>query len=96
MNATSNEAQPSSYEVEVREILGKLDQVQRDIIVDWLGRQHRLETEGDKGYSNVSVVGTHWLTGRSCLSGCETIRDRPSDRKFGNRPVRYALGLAIF
>ena len=42
-------------QVEVAEILAKLDQGQRDIVASWLSRQHRLETEGLKGFSNVSV-----------------------------------------
>jgi hypothetical protein len=61
--STAIEVQQSVYETEVREILGKLDQNQRDIIADWLAKQHRLETEGDKGFSNVSVI-VAWLLNR--------------------------------
>src|ERR1700733_2675849 len=60
---TANEVQPSVYETEVREILGKLDQSQLNVIADWLAKQRRLETEGDNGYSNVSVV-VAWLLNR--------------------------------
>jgi hypothetical protein len=61
--STAIEVQQSVYETEVREILGKLDQNQRDIIADWLAKQHRLETENDKGFSNVSVI-VAWLLNR--------------------------------
>ena len=51
------------YEAEVREIIGKLQQYERDAIADWLAKQHRLETEGPKGFSNVSVI-VAWLLNR--------------------------------
>jgi hypothetical protein len=51
------------YEVEVREIIGKLQQQERDTIAYWLARQHRLETEGPKGFSTVSVI-VAWLLNR--------------------------------
>jgi hypothetical protein len=50
-------------EVEVAEILAKLDQGQRDIVASWLAKQHRLETEDLKGFSNVSVL-VAWLLNR--------------------------------
>src|ERR1700722_17503042 len=50
-------------QVEVAEILTKLDQDQREIVASWLSRQHRLETEGLKGFSNVSVL-VAWLLNR--------------------------------
>jgi hypothetical protein len=50
-------------QVEVVEILSKLDQGQRDIVASWLSHQHRLETDGPKGFSNVSVLCA-WLLNR--------------------------------
>jgi hypothetical protein len=50
-------------QAEVVEILGKLDQGQRDIVAIWLGKQQRLETEGEQGFSNVSVL-LAWLLNR--------------------------------
>jgi hypothetical protein len=61
MNTTS---EMNAYEIEVREILGKLQQSERDVIANWLQKQHRLETEGPKGFSNVSVL-IAWLLNRS-------------------------------
>src|SRR5579872_4046576 len=40
-------------QVEVAAMLGKINQGQRDIVASWLSKQHRLETEGLKGFSNV-------------------------------------------
>jgi hypothetical protein len=53
----------NAYEAEVREILGNLQQSDRDTIANWLSKQRRLETEGPNGYSNVSVV-VAWLLNR--------------------------------
>jgi hypothetical protein len=50
-------------QVECAEILAKLDQGQRDAVASWLSRQSRLETEGPKGFSNVSVL-VAWLLNR--------------------------------
>jgi hypothetical protein len=50
-------------QVEVAEILSKLDQGQRDVIASWLSHQHRLEVDGPKGFSNVSVL-VAWLLNR--------------------------------
>jgi hypothetical protein len=51
-------------QVEVMEILGRLDQGQRDVVARWLSHQHRLETEGIHGFSNVSIV-VSWLLNRN-------------------------------
>jgi hypothetical protein len=68
-------------QTEVAEILGKLDQGQRDIIASWLSHQHRLETDGLKGFSKVSVL-VAWLLNRkyaiseanltTALGNCQT------------------------
>jgi hypothetical protein len=68
-------------QVEVAEILAKLDQSQRDIVASWLSHQHRLEVEGPKGFSNVSVL-VAWLLNRryaiseanltTALGNCQT------------------------
>jgi hypothetical protein len=50
-------------QVEVAEILARLDQGQRDIVASWLSHQNRLEVEGPKGFSNVSVL-VAWLLNR--------------------------------
>jgi hypothetical protein len=50
-------------QAEVAEILSKLDQSQRDTVASWLAKQHRLETDGPKGFSNVSVLCA-WLLNR--------------------------------
>lgn len=51
-------------QVEVAAILARLNQGQRDIVASWLSKQHRLETEGLKGFSNVSVL-VAWLLNRT-------------------------------
>jgi hypothetical protein len=51
-------------QIEVMEILGRLDQAQRDTVARWLSHQHRLETEGVGGFSNVSVV-VSWVLNRN-------------------------------
>lgn len=51
-------------QVEVAEILSKLDQSQRDVVASWLSHQHRLEVDGPKGFSNVSVL-VAWLLNRT-------------------------------
>jgi hypothetical protein len=88
MNAT-NEVQQSTYEVEVREILGKLDQRQRDTIADWLGRQHRLETEGDKGYSNVSVVVAWLLNRRYAITEANLTTALTNSLNNGRRKIHF-------
>jgi hypothetical protein len=52
-------------QVAVAEILGKLDQGQREIIASWLSHQHRLEVDGPKGFNNVSLL-VSWLLNRRC------------------------------
>jgi hypothetical protein len=59
----STTSEVNVYEAEVRGILSKLQQSAREIIANWLAKQHRLETEGPKGFSNVSVV-VSWLLNR--------------------------------
>jgi hypothetical protein len=59
----STTSEVNVYEAEVRGILSKLQQSARDIIANWLAKQHRLETEGPKGFSNVSIV-VSWLLNR--------------------------------
>jgi hypothetical protein len=49
--------------IEVAKILSKLDQGQREIVASWLAKQHQLETEDLKGFSNVSVL-VAWLLNR--------------------------------
>jgi hypothetical protein len=78
MNTTT---EVNAYEIEVREILSKLQQSERDVIADWLAKQHRLETEGPKAFSNVSVI-VAWLLNRryaiseasltTALGNCQT------------------------
>jgi hypothetical protein len=55
-------------QAECAEILGKLDQSQRDIVASWLSKQHRLETEGPKGFSNVSVLCAYLINRRRPIS----------------------------
>ncbi len=88
MNAT-NEVQQSPYEVEVREILGKRDQKQRDTIADWLGRQHRLETERDKGYSNVSVIVAWLLNRRYAISEANLTTALTNSLNNGKRKIYF-------
>ena len=47
-------------QTEVADILAHLDQSQRETVANWLSHQHRLEVDGPKGFSNVSVL-TAWL-----------------------------------
>ena len=68
-------------QTEVVDILAHLDQSQRDIVANWLSHQHRLEVDGPKGFSNVSVL-TAWLLNRkfaiseanltTALGNCQT------------------------
>jgi len=68
-------------QTEVAEILAHLDQAQRDIVASWLSHQPRLEVDGLKGFSNVSVL-TAWLLNRkyaiseanltTALGNCQT------------------------
>jgi len=67
-------------QVEVAEILAKLDQGQRDIVASWLSHQHGLEVAGPKGISNVSVL-VAWLLNRRYA-----IREAKSDHRPGQRP----------
>jgi hypothetical protein len=55
-------------QTEVVDILSKLDQSQREIVASWLSHQHRLETEGLKGFSNVSVLVAWLLTRNYAIS----------------------------
>src|SRR5579872_386711 len=65
-------------QVEVTEILAKLDQGQRDIVASWLSHQHRLEVDGPKGFSNVSVL-VAWL-----LNRCYAVTEAGLDKALGN------------
>jgi hypothetical protein len=77
----STTTEMNAYETEVREILGKLQQSERDVIADWLNHQHRLETDQWKGFSNCSVL-VSWLLQRgfaissqnlsTALGNCQT------------------------
>jgi hypothetical protein len=75
-------------QVEVVNILSKLDQSQREIIASWLSHQHRLETDGPKGFSNVSVL-TAWLLNRRYA-----ISDEGLTMALGNRSRTVALARA--
>src|SRR5579871_309088 len=86
---TANEVQARVYETEVREILGKLDQSQRNVIADWLGRQHRLETEGDNGYSNVSVVVAWLLNRRYAISEANLTTALTNSLNNGKRKMHF-------
>ena len=55
-------------QTEVQDILGRLDQSQREIIASWLSRQHRLEVDGPKGFSNVSVLAAWLMTRKYAIS----------------------------
>lgn len=59
-------------QAEVMEILAKLNQAQRDTIASWLQRQHRLETDGVKGFSNVSTL-VSWLLNRKFAISAENL-----------------------
>jgi|HubBroStandDraft_6_1064221.scaffolds.fasta_scaffold381010_2 hypothetical protein len=86
---TANEVQPSVYETEVREILGKLDQSQRNVIADWLAKQRRLETEGDNGYSNVSVVVAWLLNRRYAVSEANLTTALTNSLNNGKRKIHF-------
>jgi hypothetical protein len=68
-------------QTEVVDILAHLNQGERDVVANWLSRQHRLEVDGPKGFSNVSVL-TAWLLNRkfaiseanltTALGNCQT------------------------
>jgi hypothetical protein len=58
----------SAEQIEVTEILSHLDQSQRDIVASWVSKQHRLETEGPKGFSNVSVLCAYLINRRRPIS----------------------------
>ena len=50
----------SPLQTEVVDILSHLSGPDRDVVANWLSHQHRLQTEGPNGFSNVSVI-TAWL-----------------------------------
>ena len=50
----------SPLQTEVVDILSHLSAPDRDVVANWLSHQHRLQTEGPNGFSNVSVI-TAWL-----------------------------------
>ncbi len=79
----------SVYETEVRAILGKLDQGQRDTIADWLAKQYRLETEGDKGYSNVSVVVAWLLNRRYAITEANLTTALTNSLNNGKRKIHF-------
>jgi hypothetical protein len=68
-------------QTEVADILAHLNQSERETVANWLSHQHRLEVEGPKGFSNVSVL-TAWLINRkfaisdanltTALGNCQT------------------------
>src|ERR1700722_3619355 len=74
-------------EVEVAEILAKLDQGQRDIVASWLSRQHRLETEGLKGFSNVSVLVAWLLNRRYAISEANLTTALGNVQNSGHRKI---------
>lgn len=86
---TANEVQQSVYETEVREILGKLDQSQRDVIANWLAKQRRLETEGDNGYSNVSVIVAWLLNRRWAVSEANLTTALTNSLNNGKRKIHF-------
>jgi hypothetical protein len=55
-------------QTEVADILAHLDQSQRDAVASWLSKQHRLEVDGVKGYSNVSVLCAYLINRRYAIS----------------------------
>jgi hypothetical protein len=74
-------------QVEVVEILSKLDQSQREIIASWLSRQHRLETEGPKGFSNVSVLTAWLLTRKYAISDANLTTALGNAQNSGHRKI---------
>lgn len=86
---TATETQQSAYEIEVREILGKLEQNQREVIGDWLAKQHRLETEGDKGYSNVSVIVAWLLNRRYAITEANLATALTNSLNNGKRKIHF-------
>jgi hypothetical protein len=86
---TANEVHQSVYEIEVRDILGKLDQIQRDVIATWLSKQHRLETEGDKGFSNVSVIVAWLLNRRYAISEANLTTALTNCLNNGKRKIHF-------
>src|SRR3984957_17760798 len=74
-------------EVEVAEILSKLDQGQRNIVASWLSHQHRLEVEGPKGFSNVSVLVAWLLNRRYAISEANLTTSLGNVQNSGHRKI---------
>jgi hypothetical protein len=55
-------------QIECAEILGTLDQSQRNTVADWLSHQPRLEADGVKGMSNASVCVAWLLTRKYAIT----------------------------
>jgi hypothetical protein len=55
-------------QIECAEVLGLLDQAQRNTVADWLSHQPRLEADGVKGMSNASVCVAWLLTRKFGIS----------------------------
>jgi hypothetical protein len=77
------------YEAEVREIIGKLQQHERDAIADWLAKQHRLETEGPKGFSNVSVIVAWLLNRRYAITADNLTMALGNCQRSGHRAIHW-------
>jgi hypothetical protein len=77
----------SAEQVEVAEILSKLDQNQRDIVASWLSHQHRLEVNGPKGFSNVSVLVAWLLNRRYAISGANLTTALGNAQNSGHRKL---------
>ncbi len=76
-------------QTEVADILSHLDQTQRDIVANWLSHQHRLEVDGPKGFSNVSVL-TAWLLNRKYAISEANLTTAPGNcQTSGHRKIHW-------
>jgi hypothetical protein len=77
----------SPLQTEVVDILSHLDQSQRETVANWLSHQHRLETEGPKGFSNVSVLTAWLLTRKYAISEANLTTALGNAQNSGHRKI---------
>ncbi len=74
-------------QTEVADILAHLNQDQRDIVASWLSHQHRLEVDGPKGFSNVSVLTTWLLNRKYAISDANLTTALGNAQNSGHRKI---------
>ena len=79
----------SPLQTEVVDILSHLDQSQKDIVATWLSHQYRLEVDGPRGYSNVSVLCAWLLTRKYAISEANLTTALGNAQNSGHRKIYW-------